>query len=347
MDFSQLVTAINEVTSKVNSIIQNAKKIFQLPSSTPGRKLVAVWNEADEETQQFDLSNAIQNLNNSNDRIIQSSEITRDLNEFTFTEGFIWEISNTQYENAEIVIEIQEATTGFNRIDIAVADTNNVIYIIEGVESETVAQQPQTPPNTLLVCIFSIFGDVISNPTNPIDGNVFVKKIYYSEVNLTTPVEILDLPFSGNTAFNFTIGDFILKGFNGLDELFDGKQFSIKNSSGDTIILEHNNASSEVKFNFIDDKNYRLKPSEIIYFKFQKPRGIEVIGSNDLNKINAFNEFKFVKKGFDNIDLINFEVGDIFEGWVSEGVYSIHSVWDGTGALNDEASFEHKQTIEY
>ena len=197
MDFSQLVTAINEVTSKVNSIIQNSKKIFQLPNSTTGRKLVAVWNEAEEETQQFDLSSAIQNQNEFSDRFIEVGTITRDANEFTFTEGFVWRISNSQYQNEEITVEIQEATTGFNRIDIAVADTNNLIYIIEGAESDNVAQQPQTPPNTLLVCVFSTFGNEISEPTNPIDGELYVKKIYFSQVNIISQTEILNLPISG------------------------------------------------------------------------------------------------------------------------------------------------------
>lgn len=347
MDFTSLFNTINELTTKVNSIITNSKKIFQLPSSSAGTKLVAVWNVADEQTQKFDLSNALQNVNNFSDRIIETSPITRDVNEFTFEAGFVWEIAGVQYTNIETVLEINEAATGFNRIDIAVLDTNNGIYIIEGIESETVAQQPPNQNNTLLLCTFSIFGDVISEPTNPIDGTIFVKKIYYSEINFASPIEILDLPISGNTAFNFTVGDFTLKGFDGDSELFDGKQFSIKNSSSDNITLEHNNGSSDVKFKFIDNKNYNLVPNEIIYFKFQKPRGIEVLGTNNLNKINPFAEFKFVKKGFGNDDLVNFEANDVFEGWVASGIYSIHSVWDGTGALDDEASFEHKQTIEY
>jgi len=62
--------------------------------------------------------------------------------------------------------------------------------------------------------------------------------------------------------------------------------------------------------------------------------------------IKPYTDFRFVIKGFGNTS-DNYEAGDVFQGWVSDGVYSTHSVWDGTGALNDEASFDHKQTIEY
>ncbi len=62
--------------------------------------------------------------------------------------------------------------------------------------------------------------------------------------------------------------------------------------------------------------------------------------------IKPFQEFIFIKKGFNNI-LTIFEQGDVFEGWFAENIYSTHAVWDGVGSVTNPTSFEHKQFIEY
>ncbi|WP_445454111.1 hypothetical protein [Flavobacterium sp. 25HG05S-40] len=63
--------------------------------------------------------------------------------------------------------------------------------------------------------------------------------------------------------------------------------------------------------------------------------------------INPYTTFDFVKKGFGNAGIEPGAAGDVYQGWVSDGVYSIHSVYDGIGDIENPASFEHKQLIEY
>lgn len=59
----------------------------------------------------------------------------------------------------------------------------------------------------------------------------------------------------------------------------------------------------------------------------------------DGSKKSAFNEFKFIQKGFGNNDLNANEIGDIFCGWSNDGTIRIHeAIWIG-GALNDAANF--------
>ena len=58
-----------------------------------------------------------------------------------------------------------------------------------------------------------------------------------------------------------------------------------------------------------------------------------------------FATFKFVKKGFGNTGLPG-ESGDIYEGWYDNTHFSEHAVYDGSGALDNPASFEHKLITE-
>lgn len=65
------------------------------------------------------------------------------------------------------------------------------------------------------------------------------------------------------------------------------------------------------------------------------------------SSIAAYATFVFVKKGFGNTGTTPGAEGDVYQGWVSDGVYSTHAVYDGSGPLDDPDSFEHKQLIEY
>lgn len=59
-----------------------------------------------------------------------------------------------------------------------------------------------------------------------------------------------------------------------------------------------------------------------------------------------FGTFKFIRKGFGNTDVINNEIGDIFEGGISEGIYCPFAIWLG-GSLNDANNFNIVTTHEY
>lgn len=164
MDFTSIVTRLNELTTFMNNVVSLSKKIFQLPSSTTGNKLVAVWNESSEQTEQFNLTEAIQDMYTLTDGIKELGTVSNIGNDYIFSVGYKWRINGVNYENEETVLNVPDASTGFYRIDIAVVDETNSIYIVSGVESSTLALQPENPPNTLILCVFQIFEGVISNP---------------------------------------------------------------------------------------------------------------------------------------------------------------------------------------
>lgn len=169
MDFTVIVQRLNELTTFMNNVRTLSKKIFELPDETAGNKLVAVWNETDNETQKFDLTAALQGMYSLTNGLTAIGNIVRDGADFTFEVGFEWKINGIEYENAEITRTINDAGTGNHRIDIAVADINNDIYIVEGFEVPlaTAVVQPPTPPNTVFLCSFLIAESVIGDNTSP------------------------------------------------------------------------------------------------------------------------------------------------------------------------------------
>jgi len=220
--FEIFLNRLNELTSIVNTIISQSKKIFQLPSSTDGTKYVAVWNEDSTATEKFNLSDALEGFNALNDRIVTFGTITRTLNLFTFSSGYVWIINAVTYTNPSDIedVEIEDAAADNFRIDIAVLDTNNTVQIVQGFESTTIAQQPPTPPNTLLLAVFSIFENVVSNPT--LNQNQRIVKIIDA---------VVDYPLTQDDATKFLVVK------NDIDlvlplDLTDNTLFVIKNDSG-------------------------------------------------------------------------------------------------------------------
>jgi len=185
--FDIIIQRLNDLSEWKNQIILNSKKIFQLPVATDGTKYVPVHNETSLETEKFNLTEALNGFNLLNDKITAFGTISREDDTFSFSLGYEWTINGLNYANTEIIdLTISAATTDFYRIDIAVVDTNNEIYLIEGFESDTIAEQPQTPPNTLLLAVFNIFGTQIEEPNIPQTGTREVKIINYGAVYTIT-----------------------------------------------------------------------------------------------------------------------------------------------------------------
>lgn len=166
MDFTALITTVNELVAFKNSVITLSKKIFQLPASTAGIKKVAVHNASSNQTEQFNLTDALNGMYSLTNQLLALGAITRVDDTFTFAVGFQWRINGINYANlADIDLTIDGAGTGNHRIDIAVMDENNDIYIIQGFEvplADTVVQ-PLPEPDTLFLCSFIITQDTIGD----------------------------------------------------------------------------------------------------------------------------------------------------------------------------------------
>ena len=62
--------------------------------------------------------------------------------------------------------------------------------------------------------------------------------------------------------------------------------------------------------------------------------------------VAPFDRFKFIQKGIGNIDLENYEIGDIFCGWSNDGTIRIpEAIWKG-GSLSNSDNFTPLVQIE-
>jgi len=64
-----------------------------------------------------------------------------------------------------------------------------------------------------------------------------------------------------------------------------------------------------------------------------------------IGSVIPFATFQFLRKGFGNTGAVG-EAGDIYQGWVSAGVFCPMAVYDGSGALDNPASFNIVTTHE-
>jgi len=222
MNWNAIIQRLNELTTFKNNVEANSKKIPQLPTQTDGTKYVAAYNETSEVTEKFNLSEALAGLNTLTDGILEQGLITRDENIFTFEVGFEWRINGIDYANASnIDLTIEDATTDFYRIDIAVVDTNNLIYLIQGLESDAIPLQPQTPNDTLLLCVFNVFGNSIEDPLSITSLYKEVKLINYSE-----PYTLIQGDAQKFLVLESSYDVILPTG------LFENPNFEIKNASG-------------------------------------------------------------------------------------------------------------------
>jgi hypothetical protein len=99
----------------------------------------------------------------------------------------------------------------------------------------------------------------------------------------------------------------------------------------------------------------KITAPENAYFHFLDPNDVtdSPQGSDfRISKANlsgdriSWSTFKLKKKGYGNTLQEN-QIGDIFEGWISNGIYAEHAVWDGVGQLDNPNSFNIKTITEH
>jgi hypothetical protein len=100
-------------------------------------------------------------------RLISIDSVSQNGNQFTYT-NIRGEIQGNEFLDASHIENINPAADNFYRIDILVRDITG-IYRIQGEESEENPLQPTLPPDTVLISVFNIFGEIITStvPTIP------------------------------------------------------------------------------------------------------------------------------------------------------------------------------------
>lgn len=231
--------------------------------------------------------------------IIAVGTITRNANVFTFSPGFKWRINGVVYENtAPINITIAVASSGKYRIDNALLNTSNSIELQQGLESDTIAIRPAYPENTMLLTSWNVFGEIIDNNIDPIEGSDFVKKsfAYYYNANISGAGASIPFDVAGRTEIRLTnaglesIASVDVTAWGGVAEterFYPGKPYLVRNLTGNAITIFHNAGLDNpagirpiyYAFSLKEEQNLVLPNNEAILFHFTDGKMVEIFRS--------------------------------------------------------------------
>lgn len=191
----------------------------------------------------------------------------------TMYSGWVWTISNIQYMNLDDVdLSVPEASSGTTRIDIVVATSGNTFDIVQGVEVEENPVAPATPNGTLLAT-FIYVGDgtseTIVQPT-PIGDDYLPKSDEFIAQfgSLTGSISNLGLKSYTNYIFKDTCSVTQIDSasfLNGIN-VYKGKRIRFTNKQTTPITFKHNNGTGLLKFNLLNENDFKLYKDETIDF---------------------------------------------------------------------------------
>lgn len=202
-------------------------------------------------------------------------------NDLTINDGWIWNINGIEYTNSfDVVIPIPFASTGKQRIDLIVANDNDSFTRVMGVEDVSNPTAPTQPLNTILISFINVSDGVISDPSIPIIGEIFVKKLELQteENNQSGANVIIDLPIYGASVINLV--NPLLTSISGVFYNFSfdlrsptpypGKRYTFRNLTGGDVTVIDNDLVTTLDSNFKtkDALDFILPNNEMITFEY-------------------------------------------------------------------------------
>lgn len=213
------------------------------------------------------------------DKIIALGTETKVDNVYTY-QDYVWSLNNVQYTNATPdVLTIEPAEIGFKRKDISVF-TNGTIEIVQGDETDgPTVTTPEVPVGTLYFKFYDIDGaTIVDDPTIPIVGTEFVSKIEFKtdEDDISTGENMFILCNKGSNIVLKNSGLISIAGFNILGRstaegmVYQGKQFTLRNLTGNPILIKHGQIATSVERPFLtkDGLDITFPNNEMIRFDY-------------------------------------------------------------------------------
>jgi hypothetical protein len=184
---------------------------------------------------------------------------------------FKWRLNQIEYVNSNNYgTTIENATIGYNRIDIIVATKYSNFVKIQGVESIDTALEPPIPEGTLKAAFISVFGDTILDVILPIDGDIFVKKQesqdFIANYGATTVIDKINL-IDNRSSISLIGSATDVKSVQLSGEFIrPGKPHFFKNRTGHDVKLWHLAGTGNIKYFFPNGLDLIVKPNEVIQF---------------------------------------------------------------------------------
>ena len=193
-------------------------------------------------------------------RILINTGYVKTTSDFTLNANTEWIINGVPYTNsANVVLPIPLAASGMHRWDRVVLNTDNTAVLVQGQEF-LLADEPPVPPledKTLEYTLFMVTDTEIGEPSVPLVGDDFVKKIYSANHDTNSVPSTQD-------AANFRVqvdvkygkshhrlNTELITGVRGFyvntsypEQPYEGKIFILHNHTGGSVKLYHNDYSS-------------------------------------------------------------------------------------------------------
>lgn len=187
-----------------------------------------------------------------------------------------WKLNSIPHTNTSAVeFTIPFSASGKRRIERIAATNQNTFIRVPGVESSGTLIAPQLPPNTIEATFYIVSDNEISEPSQPIVGNVWVRKESLSDTVIASGGTDLILPNYGR--FNYilrcdSVGNFkgVSGNFLGIDnELVVGTEVKITCDTDYLPTLDHGaSIDGNLPFNFPGGQNFKLQRNTVAVFRF-------------------------------------------------------------------------------
>lgn len=165
MSFQTFVTErLAAITEIINAISTNAKKIDELPvqsSLDVSSKIHVSKAGVSESLEVQKIIDAV--LSNNQNELISIGSITISGNNITIPANALWNINNTNYtKSTDTIINIPFCQTGKVRTDLIIANNQNEILKIVGIE-DVFAIAPSVPLNSVLITTIDVTDASVGN----------------------------------------------------------------------------------------------------------------------------------------------------------------------------------------
>lgn len=231
------------------------------------------------------LNNAIENFSVPT-QIIKSSEVAIDgLNISVLAGDFAWKINNVSFLTPPAYSKtLDAATTGHYRYDLLQGNSDNTYSIKSSAESTSIGTPPTTDEGSIALSSFLIFGELVSMaPEQPITGDIYLKKEYYTTRIASGETGIVDMPQERTRLYLYDCNslEYLIWGDNPLP--YHGMDFFVSNNNIDhrQLTIKHLSGSETGRFSFPDGQDMILQYGELLHFKMQMPsRTMEYVGTD-------------------------------------------------------------------
>lgn len=215
----------------------------------------------------------------------------------TIHAGWVWRINGSLYTNpVDVAISYPYSSAGKIRLDKVVFNTSNTFTKLSGAESVNNPIATPLPIDTIEFGVSLITENSVGEPTDPIIGDSFVKKIESQDFtfnSVTAVIDVINL-IDERSSISVTGSVTDVKSVQVAAEFIRaGKPYFVKNRTNHSVKLWHLAGVGSVKYFFPNSQDLVIQPSEIAEFILNSTNlKLEYVGSNLATKQDISNQLE-------------------------------------------------------